>query len=516
MMSEAMPVRHRAWFEASADADRWRYHLVLLAVTWTAIATVFADDIVAMVASWSRTGAFNHCFLILPLVVWIVWRRRVELTRLAPEFSWTGVAIIGAAGLIRAAGEAGYVALLRQAGAVIAAQGAVVALLGRPVSRALLFPLLFALFLIPAGSELEPLLQHWTADAAVALLRFAGTPASVQGVVIGTPAGLFRVAEACSGVGFLLAMAAFSALVGLLCFRSTNRRLLFFAAAMTAALLANVLRAFLIMQAANIFGIQSSFVSDHLLYGWVLFALILVLLWLAASRWFDRATDDRDIDPAQVQGAVRRRRPARYLAGVSAALLLPQLWLGLTAPAADPPSPMLIEPAVAGWQRVMIDADPHWSPRFEGATWIGQWRFANAEGRTVDLAVVQFDRQDEGTEIVGFGQGAVGIEVESGWYGAGIAPPPEAGSGEWLRSASGRSRYAATFYLVGDLVTGSRMLAKGATMAMRLLTGRGTGASVVIVSADGETPEQAALSAARFLKAAGSAKEIADRAGAIR
>ncbi len=516
MRSEALPIAAGPLSAGSAEAARWRYHLVLLAGAWIAICALFASDLAAMVASWSRTGAFNHCFLIGPIIAWIIWRRRVELGRMAPEFSALGVILLLIAGIVWAGGEAGHVALLRQAAAVIAAQGAVVALLGRPVARALLFPLLFAMFLIPVGSEVEPLLQHGTAEAAVALLALAGTPASLQGVVIGTPAGVFRVAEACSGVGFLLAMAAFAVLVGLLCFRTPLRRALFLVAALAAALAANVLRAFLIMQAANLFGIDHPVVTDHLLYGWLLFAIVLGLLFLAASRWFERDASDPDIDPARLQGTVRRRRPGRYVAGILLALLLPQLWLAATAPPARPPSLPPVEPVIAGWARTSLSAVPAWHPHFAGATWIGQWRYAHADGRTADLAIIVFDRQVEGQEIVGFGQGAVGIEGESGWFGAGAGPRPEGGRGEWLRSASGRSRYAATFYLIDGWVTGNPAAAKLASIASRLVPGGDDGAVAVIVSADGDTPDQAALSVARFLKTAGSAEEIADRARAIR
>lgn len=516
MRSDAGDIAAGSLAARSADAARWRYHLVLLAGAWAVIGAAFAADLAAMVASWSRTGAFNHCFLIGPIIAWIVWRRRSELARMAPEFSALGVVVVLLAGLLWAAGEAGHVALLRQGAAVIAAQGAVVALLGVPVSRALLFPLLFALFLIPAGSEAEPLLQHWTAGAAVALLALAGTPATLQGVMIDTPAGVFRVAEACSGVGFLLAMAAFAALVGLLCFRSSQRRVLFFLTAIATALAANVLRAFLIMQAANQFGIGHPFVTDHLLYGWLLFAIVLALLFVTGFRWFERDAGEADFDPARLQGVVARRRPGHYAAGIIAALLLSRLWLALTAPGELAASPPPVEPSVPGWARTSVAAVPIWQPRFAGATWIGQWRYAHPGGYGADLAVIVFDRQVEGREIVGYGQGAVGIEGESGWVASGVGPKPEKGRGEWLRSVSGRTRYAATFYLVDGWVTGSPAGAKLASIAARLLPGGDDSAIAVIVSADGDTPDRAALSVARFLNAAGSAEEIADRARAIR
>jgi exosortase len=59
------------------------------------------------------------------------------------------------------------------------------------------------------------------------LLALSGIPASLDGVFITTPTGYFEVAEACSGVQFLIAMAAYGVLVANLCFRSWTRRLLF-------------------------------------------------------------------------------------------------------------------------------------------------------------------------------------------------------------------------------------------------------------------------------------------------
>ena len=62
------------------------------------------------------------------------------------------------------------------------------------------------------------------------LLALTGVPASIDGVFITTPAGLFEVAEACSGVKFLIAMIAFGTLVANVCFTSWPRRCVFIAA----------------------------------------------------------------------------------------------------------------------------------------------------------------------------------------------------------------------------------------------------------------------------------------------
>jgi len=80
------------------------------------------------------------------------------------------------------------------------------------------------LFLVPFGDELVPTLQMITADLTIALVHLSGIPAVIDGVFIDTPIGLFEVAEACSGVKFLVAMVALGSLAAHVCFASWWRR----------------------------------------------------------------------------------------------------------------------------------------------------------------------------------------------------------------------------------------------------------------------------------------------------
>jgi len=496
-----LPIGH-----AASPLTAWRRHLLLLGAMAALLAGLCRDDIAAIVDIWQRTGAFHHCMLIPPILVWLVWQRRSVLVRLSPEYALRGAVVAAVGATLWLMGAAGYVALFRQAGLVIAGQGLVIALLGWPVARALAFPLGFALFLIPVGSEFEPVLQLITARIAVWLLHLAGTPAVLEGVFIETPAGLFRVAEACSGTAFLLAMAAYGSLVAVLCFASLRRRLLFMAAAMVAALLTNGLRAFGIMELANLTSIRNPAVQDHLLYGWLLFAAVLAGLMWGASRWFDRHPDSPFADAGALQGLGRSdRRWRTVVPAVLATLLLPSLWLSATEPADRAPTPPPVAPEVRGWQRVGGVSD--WHPHFDGATWIGQWRYGRGT-ETVDLAIIFFDRQEEGRELVGFGQGVV-APIDR-WALMADAPAPRNGRGDWLRGPRGQRRYAATFYLVGGTVTGSRIGAKLAAVRARLLGGDHA-AAALILSTDGTD-----RTVSDFLRAGGSPQEMADRALVLR
>src|SRR3546814_10976120 len=92
-------------------------------------------------------------------------------------------------------------------------QGAVVTLLGPAVARGLLFPLIYAVFLVPFGESLEGPLQDVTVAMIMPLLHLFGVPAAVDGVLITIPNGYFEVAEACSGATFVIAMIAYGTLV---------------------------------------------------------------------------------------------------------------------------------------------------------------------------------------------------------------------------------------------------------------------------------------------------------------
>lgn len=487
----------------------WGHHLLLLGGMVALLLLLCWTDVQAVIAIWSRTGAFHHCFLIPPILVWLVWQRRSVLAMMTPEYSGLGVALAGFGAALWLAGGASYVALFRHAGVVIAGQGLVIALLGIPVARVLAFPLAFSLFLIPAGSEFEPILQLLTADIAVVLLHLVGTPALLEGVFIKTPAGLFRVAEACSGTAFLLAMAAYAMLVAAMCFESRRRQLAFITVALLAALLTNGIRAFGIMQLANMTSIHNPVVQDHVLYGWLLFALVLLLLMGGASRWFDRDPDGPPVTAQVSQGTRRGNASATTVVlALFVVLALPRLWLFATAPAQGHVSPPPIAPFITGWQLQTGSFKQEWSPHFAGATWIGQWRYRRGDD-VVDLAVVLFDWQEEGRELVGFGQGAVALDGD--WAHMDSAPAPQdGGSGEWLRGPGGAVRYVASWYLVGGTVTGGRVKAKLAAVRARLFSGR-NGAAAILVS----TPQSARV-ASDFVRAAGSVQEMADRARVMR
>jgi EpsI family protein len=382
------------------------------------------------------------------------------------------------------------------------------------VSVGLAFPIFYAFFLVPFGEELVPPLQTLTARMSMALLDLTGVPAHIEGIFISTPSGLFRVAEACSGVRFLVAMAALSALAANLCFRSWRRQLPFVAFALAVSVLANGARAFGTIYIAWKTDNEVAVGIDHLVYGWIFFAIVIALIAAGAWRFFDRAPNARWFDPADLQApGSEPGRPAgvAQMAAIAVAIAaVAPLWSGAVAAAGTRAVPDSALPDVPGWTR--LPAGPKWQPRYTGADRVRLARYRNEAGQQVDLAIVVFARQSEGRELVGYGQGAA--DEDGAWSWTGEAPAPADGKAERLGS-HGKVREVATFYRVGGIVTGSKARVKLETVKVRLLGGPQRAVAVLVSAeapADGLSPRPAIDA---FLSGLGPVAPLADRAAGL-
>ena len=99
-----------------------------------------------MAAIWWNSSTFNHCLLIPPIIAWLVWQRLPELRRLdarrlvAGPGCWSAPARSAGCSARRAASTSP--AML---GLLVMLQGAVIACLGKAVTRGLAFPLVLRL-----------------------------------------------------------------------------------------------------------------------------------------------------------------------------------------------------------------------------------------------------------------------------------------------------------------------------------------------------------------------------------
>ncbi|MBA4305311.1 MAG: EpsI domain-containing exosortase [Sphingopyxis sp.] len=499
---------------APADfAEQWNRPLGFLAAIWGALLLLFWRDTADMVAIWWNSSTFNHCLLIVPILGWLVLQRKELLFQLKPE-PWTPALLYGAVGaggwLI---GDAAGLAVARQLGLIMMLQGSVAAVLGANIARGLFFPLFYMFFLVPIGEEAVPILQTLTAKMCMILLGWTGIPAHIDGIFITTPTGYFRVAEACSGVKFLIAMVAYGVLVANLCFNQWPRRIAFLAACVVVPILANGLRAFGTIYIAHHSSNEFASSFDHVFYGWIFFGIVIGLVMAAGWPFFDRKADAPAFDPAELQAKVGR---STTLLRASIAILLiaaiPFGWSTYSATKSSPTPDRITLPQVEGWDIVPYAPTVHWTPRFVGGSHYLSGRYRNDAGQEADLFVVVYDRQSEGRELVGFGQGA--IDPDGFWSWTANMPAPPNGKAERIKT-QGAAREVVSFYRVNGVTSGSAPRIKLATLQARLLAGDQQ-AVAILVSAEqiGNQSPRPAIDA--FVKSLGDIDKMADRFAGLR
>ena len=252
-------------------------------VAWTLL--LYRDTALGMVAIWSRSGTFTHAFVVPPLVAWLVWTKRAALSKLSPQPAlWMG-GVTACFALVWFVGELASVNAIAQLAFMAMLVASVPAVMGAEVTRFLLFPLCFLFFSVPLGEFLIPQLMDWTANFTVMALRLSGIPVFREGLQFVIPSGHWSVIETCSGVRYLIASLTVGTLFAYLNFRSNKRRLLFIFFSMVVPIVANWMRAYLIVLLGHLSNNKLAAGVDHLLYGWLFFGVVVLLMFAVGARW---------------------------------------------------------------------------------------------------------------------------------------------------------------------------------------------------------------------------------------
>ena len=265
--------------------NSWRRVLPLLLAVLAWILFWYRDTGLAMVTIWGRSETYTHAFIVPPISLWLIWRKRHELALLQPAPTLWLALPIAATTLFWLMGELTAVNALTQTALVVTLILATVSVLGLRVSREIAFPLAFLLFCIPIGDFMLPRLMDWTASFTVFALRATGIPVYQEGLQFVIPSGRWSVVEACSGIRYIIASLTVGTLFAYLNYVSLRRRLAFVAVSLLVPIIANWLRAYMIVMIGHLSGNKLAVGVDHLIYGWVFFGFVMLLMFVIGARW---------------------------------------------------------------------------------------------------------------------------------------------------------------------------------------------------------------------------------------
>jgi len=501
----ASPIGARAW--------------LLIALALLAPFALYFATAKSIVAIWNSSETFAHGYIILPISLWLIWRRRANFAAWPPQPYWPALLLIALAGAAWFAARLGEVQVVMQYAFVALFPLIALAVLGRRLAGSLAFPLLFLLFAVPFGEIfVDPLIQH-TADFTVWAVQATGIPVLRNGTRFELPTGSWSVVEACSGVRYLISSITLGCLYAYLTYSSNKRRLAFIALSVVVPIVANWLRAYMIVMIGHTSGMQLATGVDHIIYGWAFFGLVMFIMFWIGSYW----REDEAPAPAPAAAAPRDAGTGTQLATATAGRILPVVLASIALAALWPAfalfnerantndKPVVPAPVAISWSP--IPAVSNWTPRFmtPDASTQGAWR--SDSGQAVGLNILYYRNQHNGKALISSVNRLT--ESDDPWHENGsstrvetLGGPPLAVRETRLQGPQG-SMLVWHWFRVGDHDTASNAVGKLRQAESKLLFRGDDGAAIMLSAPYAEHADEARAALHAFLVQHGGAIEAA-------
>lgn len=482
----------------------WRLPLATLTAALALLLALMAETVSSMVTVWISATTYNHCFLVLPISLFLIWQRRAVLARLTPVQAWWALIPLAMFAGLWLTGRAGQVMLFQHVALVGMIISITLAVLGREIGRTIAFPLAFLGFMVPFGDFLVPVLQQFTADFAVTMLRLIDIPVFRDGIMIETPSGLFEVAEACAGIRFLIANVMVATLFAYCAFERRWKWVAFLALSVIIPIVANGFRAAGIILIAYLTDNDYAAGVDHLIYGWGFFAVIM-LLFLAIGSWM-ADWPDKPGEPLFTGHTphVGHWRPALAMPLVTLIISGPLYALAVLDRA---PAPISFDASLAldlGPACKTDDAaEQNWRPHFQHADFTKGVRL-DCGDQPVDLFLAYYAYERQGAELIHYANrlsdGERWTRLASAWYAPNIDGLPAKVIKEELFGRQTEDRLVLAWYWIGGRLIAKDWQAKLYQLYRKLL-GRDEPVALIALSTPyDDRPEDALPSIAEVLR----------------
>jgi exosortase A len=348
--------------------DFWKIGAIGAAVLATLF--VYFGTAQSIVNIWNSSETFAHGYIIIPISAWLIWRRRHSLPMDAARPYWPALLLLAACGFGWLLADLAAVQVLKQYTFVAMIPIIALAVLGPTVAASLAFPLLFLLFAVPFGEVLIQPLIEFTADFTVAALQATGIPVLRNGTHFDIPSGSWSVVEACSGIRYLISSLTLGCLYAYLSYRSLWRRALFILVAIVVPIIANGLRAYMIVMIGHLSGMKLAVGVDHLIYGWLFFGLVMFLMFWIGRHWREDLEDEDVPAPRQARTNAQQHYGNRtVIAAAAISILCIGMWPAYARyleRTDQSQAPVVFGSFTKNWSEIAPFSD--WKPRFMRAS----------------------------------------------------------------------------------------------------------------------------------------------------
>ncbi len=237
--------------------------------------------------------------IVLPFVsLFLIWRQRDQLRGIPITGSWYGLLLVAAGLALRAIGAFSTMSTVVRYGFLLVLYGLVLSFTGPKLFRRLGAPLAILIFMVPLPMYLTGVLtldlQLISSIIGVWIIRAFGISVFLEGNVVDLGTMQLEVAEACSGLRYLLPLMVLALMVAYLYRGEAWKRILIFFVSIPITVLMNSIRIGFIGITVEYWGKRMAEGVLHDFEGWLVFMLSLAALLLVAllltkvgrrSRW---------------------------------------------------------------------------------------------------------------------------------------------------------------------------------------------------------------------------------------
>ena len=243
----------------------------------------YAPILYRMVSQWATDEDMGHGFFVPLVSAFIVWQRRERLRTLPLKSNPWGLVLVILAALQSLAATLGAELFTARLAFVIALFGVVLYIGGKEWIKALLFPLVLLVFMIPIPqiiyARLTLQLQMIASQLAEVMIGWMGIPVRRTGNLLELPSQDLNIVDACSGIRSLLSLTFLSLVYSYFADKRVWMRWALLFATVPIAIVANAIRVALT-------GLLSEINTDlakglfHEVEGYIVFVVALMALLL--------------------------------------------------------------------------------------------------------------------------------------------------------------------------------------------------------------------------------------------
>lgn len=497
-----------------------RYRIAFMCGAFVlALLAIFYQTLAFTIDTWVSNETYTHGFIIAPISLWLMWRKRHELAALTPQPAlWVLVPML-LLGLLWVLGHLGRVMVVQQYSLIGMIIVTVWGLLGTRMARVIAFPLGFLILAVPFGEAFLPPMMEFTANFAIAMLKLTGIPVYREGLYFSIPSGNWSVVEACSGLRYLISSITLGLLYAYLTYRSPLKRGVFVVLSVVVPIIANGFRAYMIVMIGHLSGMKYAVGVDHLLYGWVFFGLVMLILFWIGSYWRE---DLEEMPPATTLSVAQPILRAFWVLGI-ALLAVAGAWraYGAMQDAALKGGPPTVLPSLVLNQAWTPRAPlSEWKPHFQNPDVIVNQSYAR-DASSVMLYLGYYENQTQEQELIR-SQNVLVSTTDKAWSQIAERKKQIRLGGQQLEIIESELRgpnqrlLVWHWYWVDGVLTVNDYRVKWQEASSRLL-GRGDHAAVIILAAPFEdNPADVARVLADFAAAANGPVQDALRQAASR